>query len=1147
MSLEVAAQRPSSSSSKEQIYSSEREASSRLAARLERSVKRSRGKQRLNYDDSSGPSRRRERHREYGQKINMEKGNRRDRRENEPVREAPFYNSRDDRRHFYQKSDPEDIRKHARPQSWYGAQTTERKFKERPQSIHEISLDRGNKNNSGRDYQRAPYGTHASKAEYKSARLRDRRNRQFESSRSLSSSYSSQVGSSADEGEGDHHGVYSAYDMTERSPYGSLVLRRYSQSSLSSSSASWQQSTNSLSHHAVRGQLGSGSLSSSSPDKFHGHRDHQRQTSHKEVFLKKSPKITEHVSTTNATFVSAVPADQFSGHRIRVNAQPHRSHNPRVYAQATPYSSGHHVTTSVPTRSYDHSVTNSSDGVTQGFPTVTQVSPAHEQDDKQLSPSVKALAKRFSGEFFAESFEELQYYQMDDKERRKVKAQTWPKFAYVHSPTDRIVRAEQSDQGFDEAPPKPPYPQSIVEDMAVIEANVESRISRSESDGPLRASDKSYIVHEQWSGIDGSLSADMLASHRLSLQELIKIHENEIAKQAQSAKSTAHAQIYLKRPPSDIKTRSVHSPPTSPHEIPRDGKWSGAPQTNHKQFAVVNRPVDNRKPVVAQYEVTDLKPVDRAPMKVIEVTEKGSTASVNSETRERLPVKAKRHRTIGVVGFRQQIDRISEGKAENKPKRHTAIGIVSVKAVATPERQLVKEETVVVSHAGYGLNMAPEKGVDGLDSAPRDNVELLNQDSRQPTTNLRIIKRKEYDFHADRVKRTEIQEDTALDEVFERNETTMQFVRSEGVVQVRSESDHNRERKAVRSDELAKGEGLTRIAVASPDKPSQPVEPVSTQPSNLHFHKSEGRTWSVPVSGRAYNYPKPYTISKAVPVAQVSPVSPALEQTSRPALSKDNLAEPSPLLRSQSAREMYETRLALWNLYPPDTSPEIHSTETSGNTPLQEKIIAESEPIRLGSGKALHAPEQTTIHEVDTKNEPRGIAWHQDMEEYYLNLIEKLKGESKELISKHEAEKRELRQKYEEQRKVANAYQKLEDRYRRRVHELQEALSGCTCQSPFVNQNHVNASQSLSNRSEKEGDRSAASSIKGIKILDDLDDWFSEHSKDNDATKKNNNTASRNSLISTSSDMTGTASAWDELYDRLRATGEIDVENGTHV
>ena len=974
------------------------------------------------------------------------------------MREAPFYNNRGNDHQFY--SNPEDIRKHVRPQSWYGAQTTERKPKERPQSIHEISLDRSKQNgsfNPGHDYRGAAYEEHSSRSGLKSARFRDRRNRQFESSRSLSSSYSSQVGSSADEGERDHHGVYSAYDMTERSPYGSLVLRRYSQSSLSSSSASWQQSTNSLSHHAVRGQWGSGSLGYSSPDKFHGHRDHQRQTTHKAVFLKQSPKISEHVSPTNATFISAEPTDHFSGQRIRVNAQPHRSHNPRVYAQATPYSSSQHNTTSVPARSYSHSVTHSSDSVTQVFPNVTQVSVTHEQEDKQLSPSVKDLAKRFSGEFFSESFEELQY-QMDERDRRKVKAQTWPKFAYVHSPKDRVVRVEK-EHSFDEAPPKPPYPQSIVEDMAVIETNVESRIIRNEADSLLRTSDKSYIVpgHEQWSSADGALNADMLASHRLSLQELIKIHENEIAKQAKSAMATAHAQIYLKRPPNECKVRNVQSPQMSPRENSWDRKWDGAPQSNQKQFGTVNR--DNRKSVVAQYEVTDLKPVDRAPIKVIEVTEKGSTTSVNSEMRERLPVKAKRHRTIGVVGFRQQIDRVSEEKAENKPKRHTAIGIVSVKAVATPERQLVKEETVIVSHAGYGLNMADEKGLDGLDSGQRDNAELSNQDSRQPTGNLRIKKHKEYDFHPDRVKRTDMQSEDALDEVFLRDETTMPVVRSQGVVQVRPDSDHTRERKTARSDEMAKGEGLTRIAVASPDKPSQPVEPVSTQPSNLHFHKSDARTWSVPVSSQAYNYPKPYTISKAVPVAQVSPVSPALEQTSRATLSKDNLAEPSPLSRSQSAREMYETRLALWNLYPPDTSPEIHSTETSGNTTSQEKIIAETEPIRLGSEKVLHAPEQTSIRE----NEPRAVP-RQDIEEYYLNLIEKLKNENKDFISKHEVEKRELRQKYEEQRKVANAYQKLEDRYRRRVHELQEALSGCTCQSPFVNQNHVNVSQSLSNR-----------------------------------------------------------------------------------
>lgn len=84
MSLEVIVQRPSSSSSKEQWYVSERErdqqTSSRLTARLERSVnKRSRG---LHYHDSAGRSRTRERQRDHSQAAGMEEGNLRERHEN---------------------------------------------------------------------------------------------------------------------------------------------------------------------------------------------------------------------------------------------------------------------------------------------------------------------------------------------------------------------------------------------------------------------------------------------------------------------------------------------------------------------------------------------------------------------------------------------------------------------------------------------------------------------------------------------------------------------------------------------------------------------------------------------------------------------------------------------------------------------------------------------------------------------------------------------------------------------------------------------------------------------------------------------------------------------------------------------------------
>ena len=85
MSLEVIVQRPSSLSSKEQLFSNEiiernQEASSRLTARLERSVnKRSRG---LHYNDSAGRSRRRERPRDHYKSVHMEKGNHQELHEN---------------------------------------------------------------------------------------------------------------------------------------------------------------------------------------------------------------------------------------------------------------------------------------------------------------------------------------------------------------------------------------------------------------------------------------------------------------------------------------------------------------------------------------------------------------------------------------------------------------------------------------------------------------------------------------------------------------------------------------------------------------------------------------------------------------------------------------------------------------------------------------------------------------------------------------------------------------------------------------------------------------------------------------------------------------------------------------------------------
>lgn len=939
---------------------------------------------------------------------------------NRLVRPALFYDSREGSPEFQRKSESNNSKKQMRPQSWYGSQVTEPKHKERPRSIHEITTDPDkDKNSFNHEY----------------AFSDRRRHRHFESSRSLSSSYSSQVGSSADEGE-DHHGVYSAYDMTGRSPYGSLVLRRLSQSSLSSSSASWQQSSTSLTHHTVKGQWRPGAIVPSSTDKIHD------DTEHKAVF-RNSPKILEDSSTGEITLISE--ANQTS--RIRVQAQPHRSRN-LVYVQATPYSSSHHPTSTSSNRTHNLSITNSTTQIFQNV-TQTQVSSTHtqsnrnqrthEQHTEQTSPSVKDLAKRFSGEnqvFFAETFDES--YELNPRDRRRVKAQTWPKLAYVQGSTDQ--KEEEGDE-FDCAPPKPPYPQTIVEDLAVVERKVETRVTRSEADVHVRSSDIKYKLdaQEQWNAVDGNPDPSVLASHRLSLQELIKIHENKIAKHAQSAKATTHAQIYFKRPASEGKGRNPQSPQTSPRDVQEDAERVGSSLTGHKQFGVMNRMVDTCGTVAAQFS-DFAKSVERAPIKVVDVTEKDNSTS---GPREKVPVKSKRHRTIGVVGFRQQIDRVSEGKVEQKPKRHTAIGIVNTEA--TPARQVVKEETVVVSRACFSLAAG---GGDDMRSEQRETVDMLNH-------------RREYDLHAEVVTRKAYLGDDVSDDVFERNGNSSIFVRSEGILQSRPQIDQDRERPSKRSDELSTSDALSTIAIASSEQPVKGVEPISTQSPNSTFHKQDGRSRSASVSSRPYNYPKPHAIAKAVPVAQVSPVNPALDESSRSNFSKENFTDNSPLSRSQSAREMYETRLALWNLYPPDPSPEIHTSDNPG----QQKHIDIDEPKRnrLGSRNDSEVFEPTMLHEVDAKSEPRALN-RQNTEEYHIKCIETLKKENKELIAKYEAEKRELKRKYEEQRKVANAYQKLEDRYRRRVHELQEALASCTCQSPFVNQNHVDMSHGLSNR-----------------------------------------------------------------------------------
>ena len=153
----------------------------------------------------------------------------------------------------------------ARPKSWHGSSQSPSlnfaRYKAWPVSMQEVSPDKGltETNTSKIDsidprlsvYTAEPFKSHSlphyiknsdnSKPSFRNEHLAT------SMSRSLSSSVSSYV-DSVEEQDAEHHGVYSAYDVASRSPYSGLAHRHFSQSSLSSSSASWNHSNPSLGH-----------------------------------------------------------------------------------------------------------------------------------------------------------------------------------------------------------------------------------------------------------------------------------------------------------------------------------------------------------------------------------------------------------------------------------------------------------------------------------------------------------------------------------------------------------------------------------------------------------------------------------------------------------------------------------------------------------------------------------------------------------------------------------------------------------------------------------------------------------------------------------------------------------------------------------
>ena len=863
-------------------------------------------------------------------------------------------------------------------------------------------------------------------------------------SRSLSSSFSSHIGSSTDERD-DRHGVYSAYDMTGRSPYGSVVNRRYSQSSLSSSSASWQQSSASLGHQVVKTFRESGTLLSSLPD--------ESREAHNS-FYSPQPESRDSLDISSYHDNSDM---LYSGTSSQRERQEQSSFNSRLTIHLSGKKSAHHVRETLNGENISpvygvRSVVGVGQVVAE--PAQGTVVTLRKQDERQLNgvPSVRDLAKRFSGNY--SSLEVLQDgHGIEDM--RRVKAETWPKYVYVQTTSDQYNGDEDTDvppkPPYPEdstggtppkpplllhsdvgAPPKPPLPLSTPERVHPITVTKptphtkvelisrkisDSRESKSNSELPGRGkSEQYYVVNSRDpSSNTGFKNSDNAVSHRLSLQELIKLHEEHIASHAKSALATSHLQIRLKRPSFECGAQWQESE-RSYDSLDRDQAKELVYQYMEKSESL-ERTVEQQESIaqfekavssnesrkyVARYELTELMSERGTPIKIVELTNESNethTFSERCEIKEKPAGRVKRHRTIGVVGFRQQIDRTAEENAKTKPKRHTTIGIVSVKSVSK-EKPIVGPDYIL--HNGGGLLEALPSAVELKSN--EESSESEDSVFVEPSTVPEEVCRMQAEFHEG----AEAEEE----------HPKILGVSSRDVVSDRPDGEQTREPTVATLVEL------TEEVKASP---VLDVEVKVSEPA-YYNHSSQLRPSS---TKRSYHY------TKTVPIAQVSPVSP-------PPTGEERKTAPaaSPLPESHSARAMYETRLALWNLIPSASAHEAPIKETP------DAVRSASSAKRTPELAVTRVPEDGTQDEASPIH--RDVTFHAQKEEFYLKIIEKLKKERQETIEMFESDKRELWLKYEEQKKVANAYQKLEDRYRRRVHELQEALANCTCHNSLV-------------------------------------------------------------------------------------------------
>ncbi|XP_066924150.1 uncharacterized protein [Clytia hemisphaerica] len=281
------------------------------------------------------------------------------------------------------------------------------------------------------------------------------------------------------------------------------------------------------------------------------------------------------------------------------------------------------------------------------------------------------------------------------------------------------------------------------------------------------------------------------------------------------------------------------------------------------------------------------------------------------------------------------------------------------------------------------------------------------------------------------------------------------------------------------------------------DKIDEKASSVKSRDEAHVDHSKWKRHTTIGLLGDFTSYPSERSASGPLsPRSDGSLLSPDARSSSRHSARKFNITISS-RAASSDASELVTSPLSpkdnsAFKSPPPNILPKPKKVTTSSmvTSPLQTVVA----PLKAQTHEEYNVPFETSYiaHTSDTSVQTEGnfsrTASFRKNEKRVRELTEE-----KELMKiSFEEERKELNRKLQEQKKVANAYQKLEDRYRKKVYELQKAMKMCSCSGSRYFANGIdNFRQDHSSPVNDHPNDISVQKVDGI--LHQLEAWLNHH------------------------------------------------------